>query len=92
MLAFFALRFTLDIAFMLGANSLDSLYACLYIQHYRPELVGMVGDVGDVLLAAMSDRLVFRSATTPSAVAYIADRPFTPPDHVIALDDSRRIN
>ena len=52
----------------------------------------MVGDVGDVLLAAMSDRLVFRSATTLSAVAYIADRPFTPPDHVIALDDLRRIN
>jgi len=64
----------------------------LNLQHYRPELVGMVGDVGDVLLAAMSDRLVFRSATTLSAVAYIADRPFTPPDHVIALDDLRRIN
>ena len=52
----------------------------------------MAGGVGDVLLAAMSDRLVFRSATTPSAVVYIADRPFAPPDHVIALDDSRRIS
>jgi len=64
----------------------------LNLQHYRPELVGMAGDVGDVQLAAMSDCLVFRSATTPSAVVYIADRPFAPPDHVIALDDSRRIS
>ena len=54
-----------------------------------PELIGMVSDV---LLVAMSDRLVLRSATTPSAVMYIADRPVALPDHVIALDDSRRIS
>ena len=72
---------------------LSDLRLCdLNLQHYRPELVGKAGNVGDVLLAAMSDRLVFRSATTPSAVVYIADHPFAPPDHVIALDDSRRIS
>ena len=46
--------------------------------------------VGDVLLVAMPDRLVFRSATTSSAVVYIADRHFALPDHVIAQFKRRR--
>jgi len=73
--------------------ALSDLRLCdLNLQHYRPELVGIVGDVGYMLLVAMSDRPVFRSTKTPSVVVYIADRPFAPPDHVIALDDSRRIS
>ena len=50
-----------------------------------PELIGMVGDI---LLVAMSDRLVFGLTTTPPAVVHILQTtPFALPDHVIALGD-----
>jgi len=55
-----------------------------------PELIGMVGDV---LLVVVSDRLVFGSTTTPSAVVYILQiAPFALPDLVIALGDSKRVS
>ena len=73
---------------MRDARSLE--LSDLNLQHFCPELIGIVGDV---LLVAMSDRLVFHLAMTVSALAHVADRPLHDRrlcallDHVIALDD-----
>ena len=73
---------------MRDARSFELSY--LNLRLFRPELIGIVGDV---LLVSMPDRLVFHLAMTLPAVAYVADRPLHDRrlcallDHVIALDD-----
>ena len=63
----------------------------LNLRRFRPELIGIVGDV---LLVATSDCLVFYLAMTLPAIAHVADHPlhdrrlYAVLDYVIALDDS----
>jgi len=75
--------------FVRDACSFELSY--LNLRRFRPELIGIVGDV---LLVATSDRLVFYLAMTLPAIAHMANRllhdrrSYAVLDHVIALDDS----